>query len=203
MGRLSSVGMSRKTTDPRVAIARRTILEGVGAEVAASFPGITRLGGQIVAALYLAETPCSMDDLCAELGRSKSNVFTNVRALEGAGILERQRAHGARSDVYLLRGKYPDVIIGAYLGRLRRVVADKRALSARALHELGDATGEEAARLRAKLTKLGKKYDKFAGVFEELLPAVDGPIDLERLIAALPASVLRILAKVARRALGA
>ena len=34
--------------------ARQALLEGVGKEVAASFPGITRLGGQIVAALYLS-----------------------------------------------------------------------------------------------------------------------------------------------------
>ena len=46
-----------------VAQARATVLDGVGREVAASFPGITRLGGQIVAALYLADRPLSMDEL--------------------------------------------------------------------------------------------------------------------------------------------
>lgn len=44
---------ARKEAKDPVAHARRTLLEGVGREVAASFPGITRLGGQIVAALYL------------------------------------------------------------------------------------------------------------------------------------------------------
>src|SRR5438445_12812535 len=91
-----------KPSDP-VAVARGALLEGVGAEVAASFPGITRLGGQIVAALYLAapetgtpsaaqgpgSTGRSMDELSAELGRSKSNVFANLRALEAAGIVVR------------------------------------------------------------------------------------------------------------------
>ena len=67
-------------TDPRVAAARRELLEGVGAEIAASFPGITRLGGQVVAALYLADGPLSMDALSEQLGRSKSNVFANLRA---------------------------------------------------------------------------------------------------------------------------
>ena len=56
-----------------------TALLGVGAEIAASFPGITRLGGQVVAALYLAEGPRSMDELASELGRSKSNIFANLR----------------------------------------------------------------------------------------------------------------------------
>ena len=115
------------------------MLEGVGVEVAASFPGITRLGGQIVAALYLEDRPCSMDELSLELGRSKSNIFANVRGLEAAGIIERTRSSGARFDLYALRGKYPDVIIGAYITRLRRVVADKRLLTRRALDLLEGA----------------------------------------------------------------
>src|SRR3954469_17259502 len=103
--------------DPRVTAARRALLEGVGAEIAASFPGITRLGGQVVAALYLADEPRSMDELSVELGRSKSNIFANLRGLEAAGIVEKRREPGARHDSYTLRGKYPDVVIGAYIAR--------------------------------------------------------------------------------------
>src|SRR5690349_22944586 len=90
--------------DPRVAAARQALLEGVGAEIAASFPGITRLGGQVVAALYLADASRSMDELSVELGRSKSNIFANLRGLEAAGIIERRREAGARHDTYTLRG---------------------------------------------------------------------------------------------------
>jgi len=178
------------------------MLEGVGVEVAASFPGITRLGGQIVAALYLADGPRSMDELSRELGRSKSNIFANVRGLEAAGIVERSRSAGSRHDSYALRGKYPDVIIGAYIGRLRRVVADKRALCRRALDMLEGAGGAEADALRERLTKLAHKYERFGVLFAEVLPAVDGPIDLEAMLDGLPVSVLRVVAKVARRALG-
>jgi DNA-binding transcriptional regulator GbsR (MarR family) len=191
---------NRTGTDP-VAVARKTLLEGVGAEVAASFPGITRLGGQIVAALYLADGSRSMDELSLELGRSKSNIFANLRGLEGAGIVERQREAGARFDTFALRGKYPDVIIGAYVTRLRRVVADKRALSQRALTILGNASGAQADALREKLHKLARTYDRFADLFA-LLPAMDGPVDLEALVDALPQSVLEALIGGARRALG-
>jgi DNA-binding transcriptional regulator GbsR (MarR family) len=197
--------MSRQTplkaTDP-VTTARRTLLEGVGAEVADSFPGITRLGGQIVAALYLAEEPRSMDELSAELGRSKSNIFANLRGLEGAGIVSRQREAGARYDTFTLRGKYPDVIIGAYLARLRRVVADKQQLCHKTLEILGNAKGPEAEGIRERMHTLLRKYDKFAILFNELLPALDGPIDLEALVEALPATVLSALATVARKAMG-
>jgi DNA-binding transcriptional regulator GbsR (MarR family) len=184
-----------------VALARRTLLEGVGEEVAASFPGITRLGGQIVAALYLAESPRSMDELSAELGRSKSNIFANLRGLAAAGIVEHHRDSGARHARYRLRGKYPDVIIGAYVARLRRVVSDKRTLVRRSREILGEARNPEATALRAKLDALGGTYDRFAELFD-MLPAMDGPLDLEAIIDGLPRVVIDALVAVMRKAVG-
>jgi HTH-type transcriptional regulator, osmoprotectant uptake regulator len=186
--------------DPRVAAARMALLEGVGAEIAASFPGITRLGGQVVAALYLAEEPRSMDELSLELGRSKSNIFANLRGLEAAGIIERRREAGARHDSYTLRGKYPDVVIGAYITRLRRVVHDKQTLSRRALGLLGDAEGAEADALRGRLADLSRKYDLFAELMERYVPPFDGPVDLEQLIKHTPEAVLRGIGAAARAA---
>ena len=186
--------------DPRVGAARQVLLEGVGAEIAASFPGITRLGGQVVAALYLADSPRSMDELSVELGRSKSNIFANLRGLEAAGIIERRREAGARHDSYTLRGKYPDVVIGAYIARLRRVVHDKQALSRRALGMLGDAEGTEAEALRARLADLSRKYDVFADLMERYIPPIDGPVDLEALIKLVPEPLLKALHGAARAA---
>ncbi|HMR10938.1 MAG TPA: hypothetical protein PKA88_34405 [Polyangiaceae bacterium] len=188
-----------KQTDP-VAAARKTLLEGVGKEVAASFPGITRLGGQIVAALYLADVPCSMDELADELGRSKSNIFTNLRALEAAEIVSRSREPGARHDRFALRGAYPDVIIGAYITRLRRVVVDKRSLVSRSLALLGDAKGPEADRIRARLADLGRKYSLFGEFFDMLLPGGEGPMDLESLLNKVPKQLIATLAGLARAA---
>jgi len=186
--------------DP-VHLARRAFLEGAGVEIASSFPGITRLGGQIVAALYLAETPRSMDELAAELGCSKSNIFGNLRALESAGIVERRRETGSRHDSYSLRGPYPDVIIGAYMSRLRRVTADKIAISDRALELLGDAGGSEAEFLRRRLVDLRRKYTLFAEFFAQVLPAIEGPIDLEQMLRRVPAGVFEAVARLAREAM--
>jgi HTH-type transcriptional regulator, osmoprotectant uptake regulator len=186
--------------DGRVAAARQVLLEGVGAEIAASFPGITRLGGQVVAALYLADGPRSMDELSTELGRSKSNIFANLRGLEAAGIIERRRESFARHDSYTLRGKYPDVIIGAYIARLRRVVHDKQALCRRSLSMLGDARGAEADALRTRLDELARKYALFAELMDRYVPAVDGPVDLEQLIIRIPEPVLDVIHAAARAA---
>ncbi|MBK8255753.1 MAG: MarR family transcriptional regulator [Polyangiaceae bacterium] len=186
--------------DDRVASAQKALLEGVGAEIAASFPGITRLGGQVVAALYLSDAPRSMDELSAELGRSKSNIFANLRGLEAAGIIERRRAPGARHDSYTLRGKYPDVVIGAYLSRLRRVVHDKQSLCQRALSLLGDARGAEADSVRSRLSELSRKYDHFAG-YMAVLPVIEGPVDLEAFLEALPPDVIAAAGVAARKLL--
>ena len=191
----------KKTAPPESAVARtrRTLLEGVGEEVASSFPGTTRLGGQIVAALYLSDAPLSMDALSLELGRSKSNIFSNLRTLENAGIVEKTRTAGERHDLFALRGKYPDVIIGAYLARLRKVIAEKKDLSRRGLEMLGDATGEEAEFLRSKLHDLARKYARFGDVFEALVTPMDGPIDLEALLDQIPMEVVRAVGMFTKR----
>jgi HTH-type transcriptional regulator, osmoprotectant uptake regulator len=188
--------------DDRVSAARAAVLDGVGREIAASFPGITRLGGQIVAALYLADRPLSMDELSDELGRSKSNIFANLRGLEGAGIATRHRASGTRHDTFALRGKYPDVVVGAYLTRLRRVVLDKVSLCNHALGLLGDADGPEADALRDKLSTLLRKYERFAAVFAEIIPVAEGPVDLEDLIDNIPSTMMGVFSSMARKALG-
>ena len=188
--------------DERLESAIRAVLEGVGAEISASFPGITRLGGQIVAALYLSDAPRSMDALAEELGRSKSNIFTNLKALEGAGIVERRRVAGARYDTFALTGPYPDVIIGAYLARLRRVVADKRKLTQRALMLLGDASGAKADSLRRRLLDLQRKYELFGRMFSLFGTAIDGPVDLEALLSSIPGKTLEMFVDMARMTLG-
>ena len=173
--------------------ARKALLEGVGKEVAASFPGITRLGGQIVAALYLADGLRSMDQLAAELGRSKSNVFANLRALEAAQIVERRREPGARHDSFTLKGPYPDVIVGAYITRLRLVVHDKQQLVSRSLALLGSSEGGEAEALRTKLGELGRKYRYFGTIFDQVLPGLEGPIDIEALLRRVPPNLFEAL----------
>jgi DNA-binding transcriptional regulator GbsR (MarR family) len=188
--------------EDRVAKARTTLLEGVGKEIAESFPGLTRLAGQIVAALYLADGPLSMDELSRELGRSKSNVFANLRGLEAAGIVIRHRESGARHDTFALRGKYPDVVVGAYVSRLRRVVIDKVQLSTRSLEILGDERGPDAEALRTRLIELRTKYQRFAQLFEDFLPGADGPIDLEAMLNFLPVEAVLAIANAVRSALG-
>ena len=152
-----------------------------------------------MAALFLSERGLSMDELCAQLGRSKSNVFSNLKGLEGIGIVRRRREAGARHDIYELKGAYPDVIVGAYISRLRGVVADKRQLARRALTMLGDAGGPDAERMRLRLDDIIRKYDLFALVMADL-PDIDGPVDLSRVLAQIPPELLEAIKRAAASA---
>jgi DNA-binding transcriptional regulator GbsR (MarR family) len=140
-----------------------------------------------------------MDELCEQLGRSKSNVFTNLKGLEAIGIVRRRREAGARHDIYELKGTYPDVIIGAYIARLRSVVSDKRMLARRALSILGEAQGPEADRMRARLDDIIRKYDLFAVLMSDL-PEIDGPVDLAQVIAHIPMELLDAVKRAAASA---
>src|SRR5262249_39714008 len=91
-------------------------------------------------------------------------------------------------------------IVGAYIARLRRVVQDKRALSRRALTLLGEAQGSEADALRQRLDDLSRKYDLFAELMDRFVPAIEGPVDLEQLIARIPEPVFKAIDAAARLA---
>src|SRR5258706_11132957 len=106
--------MTENAREDPVRATRRTLLDGVGAEVVASFPGITRLGGQIVAALYFSDGPQSMDTLSELLGRSKSNIFSNLRALEAAGHVEKTRPHRKRPHLFPPPRPFPPRLIRTY-----------------------------------------------------------------------------------------
>ena len=92
-----------------VALARRTLLEGVGEEVAASFPGITRLGGQVVAALYLAETARSLTsgaEVSIALALPGESTPEGAPAGGGDGMIGFEGG-GRQTTTRLLGGEFP------------------------------------------------------------------------------------------------
>ena len=183
--------MSSATTECRRRSIRRAVDGSVGAarcstasarEIAASFPGITRLGGQIVAALYLVGRPLSMDELSEELGRSKSNIFANLRGARGRRHRRAPtRSRGSRAR--LVRAARASTPTSSSARTSRGCAAsslDKQDLCSRALeHARRRATATRPSALRERSTRSRRKYERFGVVFEELMPATDGPIDLE------------------------
>ena len=142
-----------------------------------------------------------MDELSAELGRSKSNIFANLRGLEAAGIVEHHREAGARHDRYRCAASTPTWSSARTSPGCGVSWPDKRTLVRRSREILGDARGPEAKALRAKLDALGGTYDRFAELFD-MLPTLDGPLDLEAIVNGLPRVVLDAVVAVIRRAAG-
>jgi len=165
-----------------VARERALFVDTVGTEISAIWRNVTRLGGQCVAALYLWNEPRSMDDLSEELGRSKSNVFANLRALESLGIVRRVRVAGSARDHFELAAEYPDVLVVAFVRHLGRTLHDKSnelsAIAARLRVASSGPGPEEAAVLAARVARLGETYATVAELIDGLLPEPGKPTDL-------------------------
>lgn len=177
--------MGRGAPSASAAAERAQFVDLVGREIGAIWRNVTRLGGQCVAALYLAGKPRSMDDLAEELGRSKSNVFANLRALETLGIVRRVRVPGSARDHFELAGDYPDVIVVAFVRKLTvnlgEISSELRDVAKR-LEDLAEA-GSEDAQAAARVARLAEVYGAAGGLLDALLPPPGGRSDLAGVLA--------------------
>ena len=171
-----------KRADQRRAVVEREraqFVDTVGTEISAIWRNVTRLGGQVVASLYLWDEPRSMDDLSEELGRSKSNVFANLKALQSLGIVRRVSMPGSARDHFELAAEYPDVLVVAFARHLSHTLRDKstelRAIAER-LDEVAEEEQEEAMVRRVR--RIGETYAAVGELIDSLLPEAGKPTDL-------------------------
>ena len=183
-----------------VARDRALFIELIGQEISAIWGNVTRLGGQCVAALYLWNAPRSMDDLAEELGRSKSNVFANLRALESLGIVRRIRMPGSTRDHFELAAPYPDVIVVAFVRKLSAVLgaksADLQQMTER-LERIASTDGE-AREIAPRVARLQKSYAAASELLDALLPPPGKSIDLVSLLDRIPTELVRSVARALR-----
>ena len=62
--------------------------------------GAGRIVGQVLIYLYLQAEPCSLDDICEELGLSKASVSIAARQLEQLGLIQKVWKSGDRRNYY-------------------------------------------------------------------------------------------------------
>ena len=184
-------------TGPSALARERTLfVDAVGTEISTLWGNVTRLGGQCVASLDLWAEPRSMDDLAEELGRSKSNVFANLRALEALGIVRRVRVAGSARDHFELTAKYPDVVVVAFVRKLGHVLRDKGTEVqgiARRMKKL-DADDEEIERIE----RLAETYAASGELLEALLPPVGEEMELANIIARIRPELIKKAARLLR-----
>ena len=189
-------------TDTKEAIGRERALfvDTVGTEISAIWRNVTRLGGQCVAALYLWNEPRSMDDLSEELGRSKSNVFANLRALESLGIVRRVRMPGSARDHFELAAEYPDVLVVAFARHLGHTLHDKSSeLAAIASRLSAIAATDREKTLADRVKRLGETYAAAAQLIDGLLPDPGKPTDLLSILGRVTPGLLERAMKVIGR----
>ena len=150
---------------------RALFVDIVGTEISAIWRNVTRLGGQCVAALYLRAEPRTMDDLVEELGRSKSNVFSNLRALEQLGIVRRTRPPGSAKDHFELSGDYPDVLVVAFARHLSHTLRDKSTELTALAERLGGLAHDGPTRaMVSRVSRVAETYGAAGRLIDALLP---------------------------------
>lgn len=190
--------MPPEEEDPTRA-ARLEFVDLVGTEISAIWRNVTRLGGQCVASLYLHDEPRSMDELAEELGRSKSNVFANLRALEALGIVRRVRISGSAKDHFELSGDYPDVLVVAFARHLSHALstksADLRAIAARLDEDEATPTDSLSGRIR----HIADTYAAVGSVIGGLLPPAGESMDLSSVIGRITPGLVKKTMQLFRR----
>ena len=185
---------SKRAEDAEVEALRReraAFVDVVGTEISAIWRNVTRLGGQCVAALYLWNEPRSMDDLAEELGRSKSNVFANLRALESLGIVRRARVSGSARDHYELAGEYPDILVVAFSRHLSHTLSDKSRELLDIARRIDDEAGAAGKDLSGRVAKMGQTYGAAGALIDALLPGPDEKKDLVSIVKRVTPALLK------------
>ncbi|MHB1297094.1 MAG: GbsR/MarR family transcriptional regulator [Gemmatimonadaceae bacterium] len=82
--------------------------------------GRSRVSGQLLGILLLADAPLSLDELAARLAVSKASVSINARELERHGVAMRVSFPGDRRDHYVIAADLPANTMRERIASLRR-----------------------------------------------------------------------------------
>lgn len=107
--------------------------------------GVPRMAGRMLAWLLICDPPeQTMPDMVARLKVSKGSVSTMARILTQFGLVERVSRAGIRADFYRIVPGFGEKVLLAAIGKF----AGLRAITARGLALLGEASPEQRARLQ-------------------------------------------------------
>ena len=82
--------------------------------------GSSRISGQIIGLLILADTPLSLNDIAQELSISKASASTNTRLLETRGIAQKVARKGTRQDLWEANSQPHRHVLPVMAQRFRR-----------------------------------------------------------------------------------
>ncbi|HNP63099.1 MAG TPA: hypothetical protein PKH39_04140 [Woeseiaceae bacterium] len=85
--------------------------------------GLTRIAGQIWAALVVSDGPVSAAELVEILRISKGSLCTNVRILELMGIVERRSVPGERQDYFAIQDNPYAALVELQIKRFEKAIS--------------------------------------------------------------------------------
>ncbi|MEX2516280.1 MAG: MarR family transcriptional regulator [Gammaproteobacteria bacterium] len=121
--------------------------------------GLSKIAGQIWAALIVSDGPVSSSELVELLHISKGSISTNTRLLEMLGIVERGSKPGERQDFFSIR---PNPYAALVEGQVKRFEAAKAVVAETKSAITADHT-------RTKLADLERFYTLYHDSSKELL----------------------------------
>ena len=90
--------------------AKENFIQGVSRIT--NFWGFPKAMGAIFGAVYLSQTPLTLDELVTQIGVSKGAVSTNIRNLERLGIVHKKVKLGDRKDYYTAETDFWKIVKG-------------------------------------------------------------------------------------------
>ena len=108
--------MSIEDTDARA--ARERFIERMG--LLAQGDGLPRIAGRLLALLVLEGGPLAFGELAERLRISRGSVSSNVRLLEGMGVVERVTRPGERGDFFQMAPDPYARLLSGVVERARR-----------------------------------------------------------------------------------
>ena len=152
---IANTATSIEDTDAQA--ARERFIERMG--LLAQGDGLPRIAGRLLALLVLEGGPLAFGELAERLRISRGSVSSNVRLLEGMGVVERVTRPGERGDFFQMA---PDPY-----ARLLSGVVERARRGRRAAEETRDALRTRGAD-RATLGRLDDLAQFYAAVSQAM-----------------------------------
>lgn len=131
--------------------------------------GVNRTVGQIHALLWLSHAPLTADDICLELGFSRSNVSMALKELTAWNLVERGHIDGDRRDHFTALGDLRDMVRVLVAERRKREL-DPTLSRLRDLELSFDGTARdvEEAHVRARIAEMREMMERVAAVHDDV-----------------------------------
>lgn len=128
--------------------------------------GINRTVGQIYALLFVSRQPLCADDLCDQLGMSRSNVSLGIKELQSWNLLRVSRLSGDRRDYFQAPEDVWTIFKTLAEERQRREVAPTLSMLRDAMLE--DAETDEDRHAQERMTEMYRLIELLTEWFQEV-----------------------------------